>query len=159
MLADRGLIGALKAHVLRALPTVRLETDAALTVARFTPEIEAAVYFCCLEALQNASKYAPDAQVVLNLSEVDGWLKFTVRDDGPGFLTIGVAGRGGSGLQSMTDRLAALDGALEVASAPGRGTLITGHVPLRTRAADQVDPRIADQADASRSGANSALGR
>jgi len=158
-LADRGLIGALKAHVLRALPTVRLETDAALTVARFAPEIEAAVYFCCLEALQNASKYAPDAQVVLHLSEVDGWLKFTVRDGGPGFLTTAVSSRGGSGLQSMADRLAALDGALDVTSAPGRGTLITGRVPLHTRDADQEEPRVADQADASRSGANSAFGR
>jgi hypothetical protein len=59
----------------------------------------------------------------------------------------------------MADRLAALDGALEVASAPGRGTLITGRVPLRIRDADQEAPRIADQADASRSGANSAFGR
>jgi signal transduction histidine kinase len=159
MLSDRGLIGALKAHVLRALPAARLETDAALTVARFAPEIEVAVYFCCLEALQNATKYAPDAQVMLRLSEVDGWLKFTVADDGPGFLTTTMCSRAGSGLQSMADRLAALDGALEVASAPGRGTLITGRVPLRTRDADQDARRIADQADASRSGANSALGR
>ncbi len=110
MLADSGLVGALKAHILRACPAARLEAEAELEAARLGPQIEAAVYFWCLEALQNASKHAADSPVTIELSRSDGWLIFAVRDGGPGFDTTALSGMPGTGLQSMADRLAALDG-------------------------------------------------
>jgi signal transduction histidine kinase len=157
MLADRGLVDALKAHLLRACPAARLETDAALAAVRYAPEVEAAVYFCCLEALQNTGKHAADSPVALRLSDQDGWLVFSVRDDGPGFDA--ASDWAGTGLRSMADRLAALDGTLEVASAPGRGTTVSGRVPLRPVGPGQDEAMTAAHAAASRSGPNSALGR
>jgi signal transduction histidine kinase len=128
MLADRGLVGALKAHILRAFPAARLEYGGELATARFAPQAEAAVYFCCLEALQNAGKHAEDSAVAVHLSNGDGWLAFSVSDNGPGFDPS--LASGGSGLQSMADRVAALDGMLDVTSVQGRGTTISGRVPL-----------------------------
>ena len=54
-------------------------------IGRYSPDIEAAVYFCCLEALQNAAKHAPEATVEVRLWEESGGLLFSVSDDGPGF--------------------------------------------------------------------------
>jgi signal transduction histidine kinase len=136
-LADHGLVGALKAHMLRACPAARLQTDAVLAATRFPSEVEAAIYFCCLEALQNASKHAPSAPVWVRVTNQDGWLGFSVRDEGPGFDVSAQSGLTSTGLQNMSDRLAVLDGTIEVASVPGRGTMIGGRVPLRLRAADQ----------------------
>jgi signal transduction histidine kinase len=159
MLADKGLVGALKAHILRASPSARLVADPPLRTARFAPQVEAAVYFCCLEALQNTTKHAADAPVTVQLSERDGWLTFSVCDDGPGFETGAVPGNASTGLQNMSDRLAALDGTLQVASVLGRGTSVSGRVPLQPGGVDHEAPTIAAQADARRSGPNSALGR
>jgi signal transduction histidine kinase len=85
------------------------------------------VYFCCLEAVQNAAKYARASLVTVRLGHDAGHLTFEVRDDGVGFDT--AAASGGSGLQGMADRLAALGGSIEIVSAPGRGTVVTGRVP------------------------------
>jgi signal transduction histidine kinase len=89
---------------------------------------EAAVYFCCLEALQNTAKYAHATQARICLQAHDGTLRFTVTDDGTGY----DAPRTplGSGQRNMADRLAALGGQLEIRSAPSRGTTITGQLPL-----------------------------
>jgi signal transduction histidine kinase len=130
MLADRGLVGALKAHILRAFPSVRLETQSELAAARFAPEVEAAVYFCCLEALQNTTKHAADSSVAVHVSDENGWLVFSVRDDGPGFDPTSQPRAASTGLESMADRLAAIDGELEVRSVVGQGTTIRGRVPL-----------------------------
>jgi len=96
---------------------------------RHPPEVEAAVYFCCLEALQNAGKYAGDgARVRMAVAEAEGTLSFEVADDGRGF---DVASRNGSGgLQNLADRIGALGGELAVESAPGEGTRIAGSVPV-----------------------------
>jgi signal transduction histidine kinase len=91
------------------------------------------VYFCCLEALQNAAKHADGAPVRVRLAREDGILAFAVHDDGPGFDP--ARGPRGSGLLGMADRMAALGGELVVDSAPGCGTTIGGRVPLG-RAAD-----------------------
>jgi signal transduction histidine kinase len=101
----------------------------AVGVGRYPPEIESAVYYCCLEAIQNAMKHGGrDVHVSVVLTEEDGDLTFRVVDDGPGF----VLGEGrGLGLQNMEDRLGALGGRLTITTAPGRGTTISGHVPLR----------------------------
>jgi signal transduction histidine kinase len=98
------------------------------------------VYFCCLEALQNCAKHAPGAAVHVSLARPDAnWLTFSIRDEGPGFDPVSV--QAGSGHQHMADRLAALDGTLQVSSAPGQGTTVSGHVPIDHRA--DAAPRAA----------------
>jgi signal transduction histidine kinase len=107
---------------------VRVESHA---IGRYAPEVESAVYFCVLEALQNVLKHARDARRVW--IDLDGrapdTLRLSVRDDGAG------ASRerldAGSGIVSMRDRLVALGGELEVTSVPGRGTRVRGGVPAR----------------------------
>jgi signal transduction histidine kinase len=86
------------------------------------------VYFACLEALNNASKHAPGAKVVVRVGEEDHALVFSVRDDGFGF-DPGEC-KPGSGLGNMADRVAALGGVLDISSAPSRGTMVAGRVPL-----------------------------
>ncbi len=94
------------------------------------PEVEATVYFCCLEAIQNAAKHAgPGAQVSVRLWEQDGTLLFEVRDDGRGFDPH--ASGGGAGLANMRDRVGALGGQLRLDAAAGRGAAVIGGVPLR----------------------------
>jgi signal transduction histidine kinase len=101
----------------------------AVGVGRYPPEIESAVYYCCLEAMQNAAKHGgPDVSVSVALAEENGRLTFSVVDDGPGFEVGKVRG---TGLQNMEDRLGALGGRLTIISAPGRGTTVSGSVPVR----------------------------
>jgi signal transduction histidine kinase len=90
--------------------------------------VEAAVYFCCLEALQNAAKHAPDATVHLTVTEGEGQLRFEVRDDGPGFDV--AAATAGHGFVNMSDRLGAIGGTVEWRSAPGEGATISGTIPI-----------------------------
>ena len=101
-------------------------------IGRFGQDTEAAVYFCCLEALQNTAKYAHATQARICLQAQDGTLRFTISDNGTGYDTSHTPM--GSGLRNMADRLAALGGRLEVQSAPGQGTTITGHLPVPSRA-------------------------
>jgi signal transduction histidine kinase len=103
------------------------EIDAA-GVGRYPPEIESAVYYCCAEAIQNATKHSGrGVHISVLLAEEDGHLAFRVVDDGPGFAAGEVRG---VGLQNMQDRLGALGGSLTIATAPGCGTTISGNVPL-----------------------------
>ena len=103
---------------------MRVDADG---IGRFPQETEAAVYFCCLEALQNIAKYAHATQARICLQAQNGTLRFTVSDDGTGYDTHHTPM--GSGQRNMADRLAALGGRLEVRSAPGQGTTITGQLP------------------------------
>jgi signal transduction histidine kinase len=126
LLADQGLPAALEAQARKSTIDVRMDSDG---IGRYDQEAEAAVYFCCLEALQNVAKYAEASTATLRLWTEDGSIAFTVTDDGKGF---DPANTGyGSGLQGMADRLAALGGSFEVRSAPGKGTSIEGRVPAR----------------------------
>jgi signal transduction histidine kinase len=127
LLVSGGLGEALPAAVARAaLPTV-LEADG---LHRYPPDVEAAVYFCCLEALQNAGKHAGDgAKGTVRVWEERNELRFEVADDGAGFDAAGATVQG-HGFVNMADRLGAIDGTLDVETAPGRGTRISGRIPV-----------------------------
>jgi signal transduction histidine kinase len=127
LLAESGLPTALAAAARRS--TMPTTVDAG-TLGRYPAEVEATVYFCCLEAIQNASKHAGEgATLTLRLREDAGMLTFDVADDGKGF---DVQGRGlGAGFVNMADRLGALGGSLRVESAPQRGTTVSGAVPAK----------------------------
>jgi signal transduction histidine kinase len=98
------------------------------SVGRYPAEMEAAVYFCCLEAMQNAAKHAPGATVQVRLWSEAGGLSFAVADDGPGF-EAGRA-RSGHGFVNMADRLGAIGGTVRWDSHPARGATVSGSIPL-----------------------------
>ena len=126
LLMDRGLPEALQAAANRAV----LPAEVAADVGRYAPDVEAAIYFCCLEAMQNAGKHAgADARLRITVTETDGNLCFEVVDDGAGF-DMGTGAARGHGFVNMADRLGAIDGRLEVESAPGSGTRISGRIPI-----------------------------
>ncbi|TMK91124.1 MAG: hypothetical protein E6G37_12535 [Actinobacteria bacterium] len=125
LLADKGLGAALEAQARKAAMPV---TVSAAGVARFGADIESAMYFSCLEALQNAAKYADAHEVRVRLTNGAGVLRFEVTDDGRGFDPSTTAY--GTGLQGIADRLAAVGGELTVTSAPGDGTAVAGSIPL-----------------------------
>jgi signal transduction histidine kinase len=124
LLADLGLAAALEAQARKAALPVTIDAP---RLGRYAQETEAAVYFCVLEALQNVAKYAQARQARVTLGHDDGALTFTVEDDGQGFDQAATVM--GTGVQGMSDRLAALDGTIEVVSAPGAGTRVAGRVP------------------------------
>jgi len=126
ILVDRGLGPALESAVMKAaLPT----TVVADGVQRHRQEIEAAVYFCVLEALQNAGKHAGEgASAVVSLKEEPGALLFEVADDGAGFDAKAKAL--GAGFTNMSDRVGSIGGTLDVWSELGKGTKISGRIPL-----------------------------
>ena len=97
-------------------------------VGRYPQDAEAVAYFCALEALQNVAKYSNASRAEVHLVQDGGMLNFDVHDDGRGFDPRAV--HGGSGLQGMADRLAAIGGRLEVDSAPGAGTRVSGWIPV-----------------------------
>ncbi len=130
LLADRGLAEALKAQGRKSAVPVEVMADG---VGRFPQEIEAAVYFSCLEALQNVAKYAGASTAVVRLADTGGELTFEVEDDGAGFDASSTGY--GTGLQGMADRLDALGGRLDVRTAEGRGTTIIGVMPVAATSA------------------------
>jgi len=125
LLAEGGLAAALEAQAAKSPMPV---TVAAEGIGRFGQDVEAAVYFCVLEALQNVAKYAQASNVKVRVSADPAHLAFEVTDDGAGFDP--ETGRMGSGLQGMSDRLAALGGTVELRSAPGAGTTVSGSLPI-----------------------------
>ncbi|MGZ8613940.1 MAG: histidine kinase [Actinomycetota bacterium] len=125
LLADRGLEAALEAQARKSATPVDV---AAAGLGRYGQDVEAAVYFSCLEALQNVSKYAAASRARIDLAQHNGSLDFVVADDGTGFDQASVTH--GSGLQGMTDRIDAIGGSLTIESAPGAGTTVRGSVPV-----------------------------
>jgi signal transduction histidine kinase len=123
LLADKGLRDALTAQARKAPIPVRVDADG---IGRYPQDVEAAVYFCTLEAMANAAKHAEASSVIVRVWQDDA-LGFAVNDDGRGF-DIGATGSG-TGLLGMADRLAAVGGDLRVESAPGAGTTVTGRIP------------------------------
>jgi signal transduction histidine kinase len=127
LLVDRGLVEALGAAAGRAAIPTNLEAE---KIERYPADVEAAVYFCCLEALQNAGKHAGEgARAVVRIWEEEGGLLFEVADDGAGF-DLSQQRADGAGFVNMGDRVGAIGGSLGVHSAPGQGTRISGRIPL-----------------------------
>ncbi len=126
VLESDGLPAALRDGAQRSSRMVSVVAEG---ISRHSRELEAAVYFCCLEALQNAAKHAgDDASVTIRLSQGDGQVRFTVADDGQGFDPATL--HQGTGLQNMADRIGALGGQFHVDSTPGAGTTVSGSVPM-----------------------------
>ena len=128
LLAEQGLVTALRAQAARSPVPAVVEAG---QVGRYPPDAESTVYFCTLEALQNVARHARATAATVRLSGTGEVLEFSVSDDGAGFPA--AAARHGSGLQGMSDRLAAHGGTLTITSQPGHGTTITGHLPISER--------------------------
>ncbi len=114
LLADKGLVVALESQARKATVPVRVEAEG---VERYAQDVEATVYFCVLEALQNVQKYAQASSVVVRLTASADTLSFAVIDDGAGFDAATV--RKGAGLTNMSDRIDAIGGIVEIRSHPG----------------------------------------
>ena len=127
LLRDRGLGEALLNAANRSPLSTTVSADG---VQRHDTDIEAAVYFCCLEAMQNAGKYAGEgAKLCVEVgTDHNGVLWFEVRDDGAGFDP--ATADHGDGFVNMRDRLGAFGGTLEVTSSPGAGAAVRGVVPI-----------------------------
>jgi signal transduction histidine kinase len=126
VLEAEGLPGAIAEAAQRAPIPTTVDVDG---VGRLPADLEVAIYFCCLEALQNAGKHAgPGATATVTLATGTTGLEFAVADDGRGYDTAATAAN--AGVQNMADRIGALGGTLRIASAPGHGTTVRGDVPL-----------------------------
>jgi signal transduction histidine kinase len=140
LLADKGLVAALEAQVRKTGVDVAIRDRG---IGRYRQDLESAVYFSVLEALQNVAKYAGASRVEVELADARGELSFDVRDDGRGFDPS--ATTYGTGLQGIVDRVSALDGTLEVRSSPGEGTALIGRIPAsRVDAAQPVSSTPAE---------------
>ncbi|MEV0465005.1 histidine kinase [Nocardia tengchongensis] len=127
LLAREGLQGALPAAADRSPVPVRVLVDG---IGRYRPDIETALYYCCLEALQNSAKHGgPTTRVTVTAHQHEAELLVSIADTGCGFDS--ARDTDGTGLTNMRDRLAVIGGTLLVDSAPGRGTRLTATVPTR----------------------------
>jgi signal transduction histidine kinase len=125
LLADVGLPEALRAAAGRCAIPVSVN---AAGIGRYPPGVETAIYFCCLEAMQNAAKHGPRASAQVRVWAESGGLLFSVSANGPG---VGPEkARLADGLVSMADRMGAIGGTIRWASTPGQGSTISGSVPV-----------------------------
>jgi signal transduction histidine kinase len=127
LLADKGLVAALEAQARKG----SIETSVrAENVTRYPQQVEAAVYFCALEALTNVAKYSGATSAEVRLAQSNGSLLFEVSDHGAGFDLDRTTY--GTGLRGMADRVEAIGGTLEILSTPGVGTSVSGRIPTPT---------------------------
>jgi signal transduction histidine kinase len=144
LLRDRGLGEALRNASTRFALPVEIDVDLA---DRPPADLEAAVYFCCLEAVNNAAKHAGEgATITVSVSEDASWLSFSVADDGLGFDLSTVAG--GQGFDNMRDRVGAYGGDLVVESSTGHGACVRGRIPLPTPGPSSPPPASAERSEA-----------
>jgi signal transduction histidine kinase len=129
-LTEQGVVAALESAASRSAVPVEIRADG---VGRYAPDVEAAVYFCCLEALQNAAKHSGASQVVVDLRETAARLDFCVSDDGRGFDE--APGDRGAGLRNMRDRVDSVGGHIALERSPAGGARISGSVPVVDRLA------------------------
>jgi signal transduction histidine kinase len=129
LLRDRGIAEALRTAANRAAISTEVAADG---IGRYASEVEAAVYFCCLEGMQNAGKHAGDgAHATVSVTATAEELMFTISDDGAGFEPAKVGES--HGFVNMRDRLGAVGGSLEIDSAPNAGTRVRGTIPVKPR--------------------------
>jgi signal transduction histidine kinase len=126
-LAASGLLAALTTEI-RTPPAVQIEADATVRGRRYPLPAEVAVFFACLEAVNNVRKHAPDASVRIRLDHTYQGLSFSVRDDGPGFDPSRLDRS--SGLRQLAERVTGAGGELRLHSAPGAGTTVEGFIPI-----------------------------
>lgn len=127
LLADEGLEAALREVARRSMVQLSVDLE---DVGRLSEDRETAVYYCCLEALQNVAKHAGDeAAASLRLWRDREAVRFSVSDDGVGFVSRRPAAQG-AGLTNMTDRIGAVGGTITVRSTPGEGTTVQGAVTI-----------------------------
>jgi signal transduction histidine kinase len=124
LLKESGIAAALTAVGARCPVPVSVESNA---VPRLDQQVETAVYFCVLEAVQNAVKHAPGSPVRVRLHCADSLLTFEVSDEGPGFDP--AEHSGGQGRQNMADRVGAVGGEIDWVCEPGSGTVVRGSIP------------------------------
>jgi signal transduction histidine kinase len=125
LLADQGLTAALEAQARKAVVPTTVSSDG---LERYPQEVESAVYFSVLEAMNNVAKYADAGSTEISLAQRNGSLEFSVRDDGRGFDPAAAAR--GTGLLGIEDRLDAIGGSLAIETEPGAGTRVVGRVPV-----------------------------
>jgi signal transduction histidine kinase len=131
LLATRGLVDALRNECLNSGIAVQI---AARDIGLSEPDVDTAVYLCCLESIQNAVKHAgSDAAVAVRLRRAGNDLAFSVHDTGGGFDTRATAW--GAGLTGVQDRIETVGGRVKITAAPGSGTTVAGVVPWPQRAA------------------------
>jgi signal transduction histidine kinase len=124
LLAEQGLVAALRTAVTTSAIPVTIAADG---MVRLPATVEAALYFCCMEAVQNAAKHSGAGTLVVRLSDDAGTSRLVVIDDGEGFSDPN-GQSAGAGLANMRDRLDAVGGVLTVTSLPGTGTTVTALV-------------------------------
>ncbi len=132
LLADKGIVAALEAHIRKTKAPARMEPAPGIAERRFDADVEACVYFCCLQAIQNVMRHAHGASCTVTIGDDGTCISALIADDGRGFdpaVTLA-----GMGMQIMQDRVDALEGELAVASAPGQGTTVRIKVPLAVEA-------------------------
>jgi signal transduction histidine kinase len=127
MLSEHGLLAALRSGVGTSSIPVSVEGD---DVVRPPPLVETALYFCCMEAVQNAAKHSGATRVTVQLRRLVGGWRLDVVDDGSGYDQGPAPSRqGGAGLMNMRDRLDAVGGRVTVSSEVGRGTTVSAVAP------------------------------
>lgn len=125
-LADHGLLPALRTVAVTSAIPVTIDG----TIGRLPTAVEAALYFCCMEAVQNAAKHSGAGGVRVRVDELPRGWRLSIADDGAGFDPADGGRSGtGAGLVNMRDRIDAVGGSLTVTSAPGAGTTVTATVP------------------------------
>jgi len=138
-LADEGLGAALRAAVAGGAMPVTIDTHG---VARLPAPVEAALYFCGIEAVQNAAKHSGAGRVAVRVEETPQRWQLTVTDDGNGFDPTDPTAGSGMGLANMRDRLDAVGGAVDVASFDRTGTTVTAVIPRTDGAATSITDRV-----------------
>ena len=134
VLSERGLAAALASLAPRAPVPVEVSGDPG---EGLPPPVETAAYFTAAEALTNIARYAHATAAAIALHREPDAFVMEIRDDGIG----GANPAAGSGLSGMSDRLAAVDGRLDIDSPPGRGTRLRARIPVPPASADHAPGR------------------
>jgi signal transduction histidine kinase len=137
LLLERGLAVTVQSAARRSPVPTSVEVEG---LGEYPDEIATAVYFCCVEALQNVAKHAPEASLVrIVLREANSVLCFSIADDGPG--VIDGNARVGAGMLNMRDRVTTVGGQLTINARPGQGTRVSGRIPLAALSDTGTSPR------------------